>query len=183
LLGIDGLIEYSYARDMVIHGQNCKEITGTFAGVMADRYEPPNTYTVDPNYEKYFTYENNSVVYVYAGNGRFDTVADFKAVAGERWRVPFDCNHRLSLTVTDTSSKVINCAPLKEVSSQAKMKFDYKNDTTVFNVVFLEKLFNSGSLFPNLCCEPSVRGIPVTMVELPSGQFFWGLQSRWCPLL
>src|SRR5690349_15370835 len=98
--GTDGQIEYAYTKDTLIQGKMCKKISGTFAG---KRGSAP--YTVDPNFEHFFSYEDNNVVYVYNGIGIFDTVADFKASVGDKWRVPFDCEYRLTLTVTDTSSK------------------------------------------------------------------------------
>jgi hypothetical protein len=141
---VDGLAEYSYRKDTLIMGKLCKDIRATFAGVDRTRYfySPTINYTVDPGYARYFTFEDNRVVYVYNGLGSFDTVVDYNAIAGDSWLAPrnTDCQQRRSYVVRDTSSTVYNGKRLKRINTVYQHTPQYSGDTSGTPIVFVERL-------------------------------------------
>src|SRR4051812_4462446 len=58
---VDGFIKFKYVGDTVINLTSCKKIAGTFTGT----YNTISYSITIPNFRTYFTYEDNSVLYLY----------------------------------------------------------------------------------------------------------------------
>lgn len=109
----DGIIKFQYVRDTLINSITAKLITGTFSGKKTGAYPYPSATIY--NYASYITYEANKVVYLHS-NGNFDTVVNYNATIGDKWRCLSKnnaCGLRRHLTVTDTGHVLVNGLFLK----------------------------------------------------------------------
>lgn len=115
-LGLNGYEKYTYAGDTVVNNINCKKITTFFKHSTWSLSGGINEYFG----RSYFTYEQNGVTYLYNdlfGENKFDTLFNFSAQIGDRWRVALvdtACTDSLYyMTVLDIGSQVINGMSLK----------------------------------------------------------------------
>ena len=169
LLGYDAVVEYKYTADTTLLNKSCKIIKGTFSGQDMQDYNTLS-YTTVPNYQTYYTYENNQVVYLFTG-GQFDTVVNYNAAVGDKWLVNTDCGWQRSNTVTAVSSITVNNVSLRSIT--ANFTYTYMNGgnpaTYSNHVTYIEKIqgAEAGSwkgLFPGFCNEidPSEMETPWT---------------------
>lgn len=119
--GANGYQKYTYVGDTLVNNTNCKKIT-TYTkeyrwATSGDVYEAFG--------RSYYTYEQNGVTYLYNnlfGENKFDTLFNFNAQIGDRWRVALvdtACADSLYyMTVLDTGSQVINGVNLKWLDVQ-----------------------------------------------------------------
>lgn len=135
--GIEGITEYKYIKDTVINTINCKLIastrTSSFLGGVP---------FVNPNQGKFYSYENNRVVYLYNGT-TFDTVVNYNATVGSKWlRLKDDWNTaRNAVTVTNVGQITVNGATLTTL----KIAYHYATApgstvSTTFTTEIAEKL-------------------------------------------
>lgn len=116
----DVVIEYRYERDTILLNKKCHVLDGTMAGKL-NYYD---SFFVAPT-ARFFTYLDNNVIYLYNA-GSFDTVVDFSAKVGDRWRIPGGCGNNV-MTVTDTGHAVINGHFLKTIKVSYK-EYDLEDD-------------------------------------------------------
>lgn len=159
LFGYDAIVEYKYTHDTLIQNKNCKIIKGTFIGQNLPDFGTLN-YTIVPNYRTYYTYENNNTVYLFQNN-YFDTVVNFDAQFGDKWRLP-SCsggNPNRSVTITDTGHVIINNLSLKSLTASYTIAVTTGTTTQTYtlNYIFTERVFGSlvrwGDLFGRGCFD------------------------------
>ena len=118
IAGVDGIVEFKYASDTIINSISCKFINATFRGWKIGISYLGNNITI-PNVNGYFVYENNKVEYLYNGS-TFDTIVNFGASIGDKWREVYKSNFYCSnkrgyFTVTDTDHVNFNSFSLKRI--------------------------------------------------------------------
>lgn len=117
------------------------------------------------NYRTYYTYANNNTVYLFQNNN-FDTVVNFNAQIGDKWRA-LGCpggNPSIGLTITDTGHVTINNLSLKTLT--ASYTFVITSGTTALthtvNQTFTERMLapfvNWEDLFGRGCFHISHTG-------------------------
>lgn len=166
LLSVDGDLELYYSGDTVVNGKTCKRISGIFMGKDFPRYTSMS-YTVDYQRSRYHTYEENKVVYVQSGSS-FDTVVDFGAKIGDRWRVLGwnDCPYQHFWKVYEIDSVTVNGQSLKVIRTSFDA-LDWGGDTNTFMYEFVEGIFHfyGGNFMPYICIDPNL------IIEEPSRTF------------
>ena len=152
IAGIDGIMEFKYTNDVMVNGINCKLIQGSFKGSRIG-------YTINgnagfQNVVDYKVYENNKVIYLYNGSS-FDTIINFNAVIGDKWRELYRAqsvrcsNRRGYYTVIDTSHITINNISLKRIQAayyKVPLAIGIPSVLT-FTTYFVERLMFQGSIF------------------------------------
>ena len=114
--GVNGYQKYMYAGDTVVNNINCKKISTYFK-----QYQWATSGNIYEGFGRsYYTYEQNGVTYLYnnfLGENKFDTLFNFNAQIGDKWRVALvdtACVDSLYyMTVLDTGSQVINGMSLR----------------------------------------------------------------------
>lgn len=137
------MITYKYSKDTVVNATSCKLITGVFAGTWYSKAVYNSTVAVD----RFITYENNRVLYLFNGS-RFDTVVNYKASIGDKWlRTGWYGTPRTSVTVSDTLSEVVNGLRLKKIKTTHTYTHSSipSTATVTVNNTFLERIYNSES--------------------------------------
>lgn len=166
-----GSLKFVYTHDTTIQNKLCKIINGTF---YYRNTSPGMIYPlqITYNYETYYTYEDNSVIYLYNGNN-FDTVVNFNANIGDKWLRPesnnmSNCNSRKAITVKDTGHISINGNNLKKVVTTYTNSYMWMNDagnalaphTMTLSDIIVERMMTiertsggeqSAFLFPTYC--------------------------------
>jgi hypothetical protein len=148
----NGYIEFRYVGDTLINGLVSKKINGEFTGTEINL--SPFTTTVISNFQNYYTYFANHVLFVYNGVN-FDTVVNYKASIGDAWcyyRQPALLNPSalkskyLKVMVSDTGRINFNGIPLKFIKTKMIVKnliaSPAKNDTVRFT--HIERIGNLG---------------------------------------
>lgn len=114
--GRNGYQKYTYVGDTLVNNINCKKISTYFKEYRWATSGEIHEYFGQP----YYTYEQNGVTYLYNnlfGENKFDTLFNFNAQIGDKWRVALvdtACSDSLYyMTVLDTGSQVINGINLK----------------------------------------------------------------------
>jgi hypothetical protein len=152
-LETDALTEYVYVKDTLIQGKTCKQISGTYAG-SGPQYGN-HSYTVVPGFRKYYTFEQNNVVYLYNGSD-FDTIVNFNAIPGDKWRGPsaHQCTERAVFTVKDTGATLLNGVTLKMIGITSIMLYQ----SSAFSFTITERTLQAPGefidLFPFYCFSP-----------------------------
>lgn len=167
-------IDLAYTGDTTLLGISCKKLKGISIG----QYNAPNSPIGTTNYNTYYTYQNNNVIYLYNNSDvRFDTVVDFNATPGDQWLSPeggfqvSPCLNRFLFTVADTAHVTINGFSLKKMT----ITYTYSAASTssavsTYTNVFLERILFTGggimehyNLFPTHCqMQDAVVDIPYT---------------------
>lgn len=129
-----GVEELKYTGTVSVNSVVCKRIVGTFTGIMPSPFTPVNTYTI----LDLKTFENNQVYFIYDSNNNvFDTLVNFNATIGDKWRTPNFASYtptcsfypRPIVTVLDTGHVIINSMYLKKVVVHNSWAF--YNDTII----------------------------------------------------
>ncbi len=117
----DGVIELSYTNTVSVNSVICKELVGDFYGKMNAASSPS---TIINNWVNIKTVESNSVYMVYDSyHNKFDTIANFNAVPGDKWLLAMlpaisssTCSYpRPTVNVLSTSTVIINSQVLKRI--------------------------------------------------------------------
>lgn len=150
----DGYIQLNNTGTVSVGGKVCDNLIGSRYGVFLFSGLPSTTVT---NYTNVQTYINNNVVYVYNLETLvFDTLANFNAGIGDKWRLinypgsisTSSCSFsRPICTVTNTSTVLINSQILKTLQITFQM---YSN---TYTTSIIEKIGSvNGFLFPYYHC-------------------------------
>ncbi len=153
---INGVEKYQYTGDTVLNGINCNIVISTFSGYL-NSYSA--TATVAPNFKRYYTYQNNKVVYAWSpSTGTFDTIVNFNAAVGNKWlrnRLGGTCNKRGVMTVVDTGRVLINNLSLKRVVTTYTNTYTWGNSnnyTVTATDTLIERIMNRNNfMFPMYC--------------------------------
>ena len=155
----NGVVEYKYTGDTVINSQLCKKIYGIYKGLYNTI---SNINTTIPGFGTSYTRLNNNVLYRYNfSSSSFDTVVDFNAKIGDKWRRFDACDAtNKTITVTDTGRVTINNRLLKKIEVSAVISYTPFQSTTVttytmvgkFIELVLNDLYYTGTgMFPAFC--------------------------------
>ncbi len=148
----DGHLKLVVTNTVSLNSVICQDMVGTYYGQTMCAYCPTTTIN---NFINIQTYENNGVIYIYnSGSLAFDTIANFNAVAGDKWlqiRYPFNiCANnpvRKAVTVIDTGHVIINSFNLKRI----KISIPIQASSGTYTVNVIEKISSlSGFLFHSI---------------------------------
>lgn len=146
----DGYLELNRTGTLVVGGKNCIDISATYYGVVNHPVFPPTVI----NYPSIATYEQNKVIYRYnTVDSIFDTIANFNANIGDKWRSAklaqtgsFPCpNPTPVVTVIDTGRVQINGIFLRTLKVTLPPAYSYTAN-------IIEKIGGSAFLFPYYIC-------------------------------
>lgn len=146
----DGYLELNRTGTLVVGGKNCVNISATYYGVVNHPSFSPTVI----NYPSIATYEQNKVIYRYnTVDSIFDTIANFNANIGDKWRAAklaqlgsFPCpNPTPVVTVIDTGQVQINGIFLRKLKVTLQPVYSYTAD-------IIEKIGGSAFLFPYYIC-------------------------------
>lgn len=146
----DGYLELNRTGTLVVGGKNCMDISATYYGVV----NTPTSGSTVINYPPIATYEQNKVIYRYnTVDNIFDTIANFNANIGDKWRSAklaqagsFPCpNPTPVVTVIDTGQVQINGIFLRKLKVTLQPVYSYTAD-------IIEKIGGSVFLFPYYIC-------------------------------
>jgi hypothetical protein len=167
---IDGVSDFQYVNDTVVNGVTCNHIRGTFRGIW-NAYMQPATVN---NYRNYYTYQNNKVIYVWSG-GSFDTIVNFNAAVGDKWRrntLAGVCNGRGTMTVIDTGRVTINNLSLKKIVTAYSNTYTTANGTFSVAAVdtIIERIMSRVNFMFPMYCEIN-NPPPVDNPVIYNGEF------------
>ena|SRR6218665_2381221 len=171
---IDGVSDFNYVNDTVINNITCNHIQATFQGRWYYWMQP----AIVNNYRNFYTYQNNGVLYVLSG-GVFDTIVNFNAAIGDKWRRNtlssslggVLCNQRGVVTVTDTGRVQIYNLSLKKIVTSYTNTIINGNNTSTVNITdtIIERIMSRvGFMFPMYC---EVNNPPVDAPAVYNGDF------------
>lgn len=151
----NGYTELDYVADTVIQTKTCKKIEQRFKG---NYLFVSTTNTVDIHINNHFTYENNKVVYIYS-YGFFDTLFNFNASIGDKWRTVTHpggsscwASNRKLAEVMDTGSVTINTVKLRRLAIKYLYSVPMSTNTITNIDTVYEKIGSKKSfLFPFWC--------------------------------
>jgi hypothetical protein len=151
----DGVYELNYTNTVTVNSIVCKQITGKYVGISGFQNGPTQTIS---NYPIFKTYEDNAVVYLYnSESNAFDTIVNFNAAIGDKWRIiefvkapSQPCSTMMAhpiVTVLDTNHVTINGFNLKRIVVSWQL---YGNTITETIIERLSCI--SAFLFPKVQC-------------------------------
>jgi hypothetical protein len=150
-----GVTELKFTNTVTINSIVCGEIARTFTGVVNN----PNNNPTVINYQPIRTYSNNGVYYIYdSGANVFDTLCNFNASIGDKWRKPWNgggaCHDLVS--VVDTGHILVGAFSLKMIVLSGSWS---GNDTVVERIAGFNHFFTTYAIcvtdyppHPDLMC-------------------------------
>ena len=143
----------------------CKLIKGVLNG-LAVPVTWMATYTTLPNYRSYITYEQNSVLYLFNGSS-FDTLVNYNASVGDKWRAINPCRPRQTYTVTSTGMSNIGNLNLRTIGVNFidTLVVNGTPQYTTNGYTFIERIMspavNYQNLMPIYCAKEKIDTIAI----------------------
>ncbi len=135
----NGIIVLTYSGDTIINSINCKKLLKT-----EDGQDSGNLSLFHYTLGTEITYEQNGVVYI-RNNNKFDTLYNFKASIGDKWKMIWQCDSTSNITVLDTGTIIINSTPLKFL--KVNLHFNTNNLPKDSQDTIIEKIGFIGSYY------------------------------------
>ena len=151
----NGHYKISVTNSLTIAGDTCFELSRKFTGIPTWPTYPP---VVNVDKGKFLVKVKNNVLSLCTNTGTatFDTICDFNAVVGDKWKTLLDygCSASNATTeVTSVSTVTINNVALKRIGVVNKYAYSASYTITSYNV-YTEKFGGNVSFYFYNCCTP-----------------------------